>query len=233
MSEPPHDRARPKFDPDAAAARLDAGLSALGQTLSPQQREALLNYLAELVRWNAAYNLTALKDPLAMVDRHLVDSLSLRPHLVGQRILDGGTGAGLPGMVLAICEPERHFVLVDSNGKKVRFLRHIQRTLGLANVEPIQGRLESLVLEPPPDALVARALAPLARLIEWQQPWIDAGAPLLAMKAELEPDELADVPSDYDVDVRPLRWPGQDAARSLAVVRRQDSAVGGAADAPG
>jgi 16S rRNA (guanine527-N7)-methyltransferase len=211
------------FDSLAAGRQLDAGLAALGQPLPDEARERLLSYLAELVRWNAAYNLTALKDPLEMVDRHLVDSLSLRPHLVGRRILDGGTGAGLPGMVLAICEPERHFVLVDSNGKKVRFLRHVQRQLGLQNVEPIQSRLESLALDPPPDALVARALAPLARLIEWQKPWIDAGAPLLAMKAELTDVELADVPPGYDVEVRALTWAAQEAPRTLAVVRRNDA----------
>jgi 16S rRNA (guanine527-N7)-methyltransferase len=124
--------------------------------------------------------------------------------------------------VLAICEPDRDFVLVDSNGKKVRFLRHVQRLLGLRNVEPMQARLESLTLDPPPDALVARALAPLARLIEWQQPWIDAGAPLLAMKAELTDAERADVPPAYEVEVRDLTWFGQEAPRTLAVIRRNE-----------
>ncbi len=213
-------RTPPSFDPQAAARRLDAGLAALGQALPDATRDRLLRYLAELVRWNAAYNLTALKDPLEMVDRHLVDSLSLRPHLVGTRVLDAGTGAGLPGLVLAICEPERQFVLVDSNGKKVRFLRHVQRTLDLDNVEPIQARLEALDIDPPPDALVARALAPLPRLVDWLGPWLDSGAPLLAMKAELDEGERTGVPPGYGVDVQPLAWPGQDAPRTLAVVRR-------------
>ena len=219
-------RTSPRFDAPAAARRLDAGLDALGQALPDATRDRLLRYLAELVRWNAAFNLTALKDPLQMVDRHLVDSLSLRPHLVGDRILDGGTGAGLPGLVLAICEPDRQFVLVDSNGKKVRFLRHVQRTLGLANIEPIQARLEALALDPPPDALVARALAPLPRLVDWLAPWLDGGAPLLAMKAGLDEDEIAAVPDDYSVDVRTLAWPGLDAPRSLAVIRRRAAEAG-------
>lgn len=211
---------RPEFDPDAARARLDAGLAALGQPLDSGIRDRLIAYLGELVRWNAAYNLTALKNPLDMVDRHLVDSLSLRPHLEGRRILDGGTGAGLPGLVLALCEPDRHFLLVDSNGKKVRFLRHVQRTLDLSNIEPIQARLEQLDIEPRPDELVARALAPLPRLVEWLQPWIDAGAPLKAMKADLDRGEIDAVPTGYAVEVLPLTWTGQSAARTLAVVRR-------------
>lgn len=210
----------PRIDPVQARARLDAGLAALGQTLDEDTRDRLIAYLAELVRWNAAYNLTALKDPLEMVDRHLVDSLSLRPHLQGRRILDGGTGAGLPGLVLAICEPDKEFVLVDGNGKKIRFLRHVVRTLGLANVEPIHARIEDLDLAPAPDELVARALAPLPRLVEWFEPWLDAGAPLKAMKAELDSAEVAGVPEGYSVKVEPLTWPGQSAVRTLATVRR-------------
>ncbi len=215
------DRRDPNFDAAAVARRLDAGLAALGQAIPEDARDRLVAYLGELVRWNAAYNLTALKDPLEMVERHVVDSLSLRPHLDGTRILDAGTGAGLPGLVLAIVEPDRRFILVDSNGKKVRFLRHVQRTLGLANVEPIHGRLEDLAIDPPPDELTARALAPLPRLVEWLAPWIDAGAPLKAMKADLDPAERDALPDKYSLEVRPLAWPGQSAARTLAVVRRR------------
>src|SRR6056297_4292719 len=107
---------------EAMAQHLSAGLTSLGQALSQEQIETLLDYLAELVRWNKAYNLTAVTDPMEMVDRHIIDSLSIRPFITGSRILDSGTGAGLPGLVLAVAEPDRHFVLVDSNGKKVRFL---------------------------------------------------------------------------------------------------------------
>ncbi len=215
------DRRTPTFDRAAVSRRLDAGLAALDQSVTDEARDRLVAYLAELVRWNAAYNLTALKDPFDMVDRHLVDSLSLRPHLEGSRILDAGTGAGLPGLVLAIVEPDRQFILVDSNGKKVRFLRHVQRTLGLTNVDPVHGRLEALTFDPPPDELTARALAPLPRLVEWLAPWIDAGAPLKAMKAELDPAERDGLPGDCALEVRSLAWPGQAAVRTLAVVRRR------------
>jgi len=203
---------------EAMARRLVAGLEGLQQTLTEQQVEALLDYLAELVRWNKAYNLTAVTDPMEMVDRHIIDSLSIRPFIESRRILDSGTGAGLPGVVLAVAEPDRHFILVDSNGKKVRFLRHIKRTLGLDNIEPVHARLESLQLDPPPDQIVARALAPLARLVEWHRPWLDEGACLLAMKGQLEQAEIDDVPEKYSVKKRALEWRGMRAERCVGMV---------------
>ena len=211
----------PVLPREAMARRLVAGLASLEQTLSDEQIEALLDYLAELVRWNKAYNLTAVTDPLEMVDRHIIDSLSIRPFIEGRRILDSGTGAGLPGAVLAIAEPDRHFILVDSNGKKVRFLRHIKRTLGLENIEPVHARLESLDLDPPPEEIVARALAPLARLVEWHRPWLKKGARLLAMKARLEESERCAVPDAYNVRSIPLgRAASRGAERSVVIVTR-------------
>ena len=199
--------------------RLATGLENLGQSLTAVQIDAMLDYLAELARWNKAYNLTAVTDPLEMVERHLIDSLSIRPFLTGTRILDAGTGAGLPGLVLAIAEPQRHFVLVDSNGKKVRFLRHIQRTRRVDNIEPVQARLESLKLEPPPDEIIARALAPLARLVEWHAPWLAGGARLLAMKGRLEEAERAAVPDAYNVELHTLEHAGREGeARCLAII---------------
>ena len=214
---------RPRSDAplprEAMAQSLTTGLENLQQSLAPGQIETMLDYLAELTRWNNAYNLTAVDDPLEMVDRHLVDSLSIRPFLTGKRILDAGTGAGLPGLVLAIAEPQRHFVLVDSNGKKVRFLRHIQRALRLDNIEPVQARLESLELKPPPDEILARALAPLARLVEWHAPWLAGGSRLLAMKGRLEEAERAAVPDAYNVELHTLEHAGREGApRSLAIV---------------
>ncbi|MBL39463.1 MAG: 16S rRNA (guanine(527)-N(7))-methyltransferase RsmG [Xanthomonadales bacterium] len=208
---------------EAMAQRLSAGLNSLGQSLSDERIETLLDYLAELVRWNKAYNLTAVIDPMEMVHRHVIDSLSIRPFLEGRRILDSGTGAGLPGVVLAVAEPDREFVLVDSNGKKVRFLRHIRRTLGLENIEPIHARLESLTLDPPPDQIVARALAPLARLADWHRPWLERGACLLAMKGQLEQAEIDDVPDGYSVEKHALEWRGMQAERCIAKVAMRQS----------
>ncbi len=200
------------------ARRLPAALARVGALLPDAAVERLAGFLVELLRWNRAYNLTAVTEPGEMIERHVLDSLSIRSHLTGRRILDAGTGAGIPGLILAIAEPERHFVLVDSNRKKIRFLTHVARTLGLDNVEPIHARLESLSLDPPPDEIVARALAPLPRLVEWLAPQIDAGARLLAMKGRLADSERSEVPGAYNVDIESLDWPGREGARCLVVV---------------
>ncbi|MDT8437875.1 MAG: 16S rRNA (guanine(527)-N(7))-methyltransferase RsmG [Wenzhouxiangellaceae bacterium] len=206
----------------ALREQLQRGVQALGQELPEGSSDRLLAYLDELQRWNRAYNLTAVRELAAMVERHLVDSLSVRPYLDGARIVDAGTGAGLPGVVLAIAEPERQFMLVDSNGKKLRFLRHVQRELALDNIEPRQARLEALTHEPAPDQVVTRALAPLARMVGWCAPWLARGTTLLAMKGELDPAECRAVPDQYNVTIHPLQWPGQTAARCVAVIRKGD-----------
>lgn len=200
---------------------LDEGLEGLSLALGDAQREALLAYLALLRRWNQAYNLTAIDDGGEMVTRHLLDSLSILPWLKGERVLDAGTGGGLPGVPLAIACPERRFWLVDSNGKKVRFLRQVRRELGLNNIEPMHSRLEQLELPAPPTTVTARALAPLDRLLAWHGRWLDQGARLLAMKARLGESECAAVPAAYNVDIHDLQVPGIDARRCLAVLSRK------------
>ncbi len=195
----------------------------MGIELSAQQVEALLAYLDLLSRWNRAYNLTAVDEPVEMVDRHLLDSLSILPWLKADRVLDAGTGAGLPGVPLAIACPDRRFVLVDTNGKKVRFLRQVRRELGLDNIEPVQGRLETLDPdEYPAGEIVARALAPLPRLVEQLEAWLACGARLLAMKARLEQSECESVPSGYNVDRIELDVPGTAARRCLVIVSRNE-----------
>lgn len=203
---------------DQFAGRLTAALTRIDAPLPDSAVRRLADFLAELLRWNRAYNLTTVTEPDEMIERHVVDSLSIRAHLGGRRILDAGTGAGIPGVILAIAEPERHFVLVDSNRKKIRFLNHLARSLKLDNVEPVHGRLESLSLDPMPDQIVARALAPLPRLVEWLGPWIDSGARLLAMKGRLAESERSQVPDAYNVSIKPLDWPGREGARCLVVV---------------
>lgn len=200
---------------------LSRGLARLGLDLGLAQRGQLLAYLALMARWNQAYNLTAVDRPDEMVARHLLDSLSILPWLEGERIVDSGTGAGLPGVPLAIACPERHFVLVDGNGKKIRFLRQVRRELKLANIEPVQARLEDLPVEPVPDTITARALAPLERLVEWHRPWLERGARLLAMKSARAENERSGVPEAYNVDIIDLEVPGSSARRCLAVVTKQ------------
>lgn len=202
-------------------ARLDVGLAELGLALEETGKARLLGYLALLSRWNRAYNLTAVDQPAAMVDRHLIDSLSILPWVDGCRILDAGTGAGLPGVPLAIACPDRHFLLVDSNGKKVRFLRQVRRELGLDNIEPVHSRLEDFRPETRPDLVLARALAPLPRLVDQLGHLLAGGASLLAMKGRLEEDECAAVADAYNIERIELNVPGASGARSLAILRKR------------
>ena len=203
--------------------RLEHGLEAMGLELSSDQIASLLAYLSLLARWNRAYNLTAVDEPAEMVERHLIDSLSILPWLEGDRVLDAGTGAGLPGVPLAIACPDRHFILVDTNGKKVRFLRQVRRELGLDNIEPVHGRLE--MIDPgeyPADDVVARALAPLPRLVGQLEGWLVRGARLLAMKGRLEQSECDSVSSGYNVDRIELEVQGTAARRCLVIVSRNE-----------
>jgi 16S rRNA (guanine527-N7)-methyltransferase len=213
------------LDPALAALDpvLEDGIDAMSLTLAPSQRRRLFDYLALLIRWNRAFNLTAVDQPRAMVARHLLDSLSVLPWLVGSTVVDSGTGAGLPGVVLAIASPQRRFTLIDSNGKKVRFLRQVRRSLNLNNVEPVQARLEALAERAAPDTVTARALAPLERLVAWHRPWLETGSRLVAMKARLDDDERSAVPDAYNVERVDLRVPGLDASRCLAIVTMRQS----------
>jgi 16S rRNA (guanine527-N7)-methyltransferase len=176
----------------------------------------LAAYLALLERWNRAYNLTAVRDPEAMVVRHLLDSLSILPWLEGPRVLDVGSGAGLPGIPLAIARPEYGFCLLDSNGKRTRFLTQATAELQLANVSVVRSRVEDYRPTALFNSVVSRAFATLADLVA------DAGrlcAPegrLLAMKGVFPDDELARLPPAYRVvGVYPLRVPHLDAERHL------------------
>ncbi|TVQ41378.1 MAG: 16S rRNA (guanine(527)-N(7))-methyltransferase RsmG [Wenzhouxiangella sp.] len=202
---------------------LAVGLDALKLALTAEQRGCLLRYLALLAHWNKAYNLTAIDQPEEMLARHLLDSLSVKGFLCGPLVMDSGTGAGLPGVPLAIAEPGLQFRLVDSNGKKVRFLRQVRRELGLDNIEPVHARLEALGPEPVPDTITARALAPLARLVDWHRTWLDQGARLLALKARVEENELKAVPDAYNVELVELEVPGLDARRCLAIITADSS----------
>lgn len=207
---------------DPAFAELDEeladGLATLGLALNLARRRQLLDYLALLARWNKAYNLTAVSRPREMVARHLLDSLSILPWLAGNGIVDAGTGAGLPGVPLAIACPERHFTLVDGNGKKIRFLRQVRRELKLGNIQPIHARLEDLPTEDAPDTITARALAPLERLVAWHRPWLQRGTRLLAMKGRLSEAECAAIPSEFKLECHDLNVPGTD-QRTLAIIQ--------------
>ncbi len=207
------------------AQDLARGQAALGLSLPPEVQKALLDYLALLQRWNRAYNLTAVKDPRAMVHRHLLDSLSVLPYLDEAPpgpLADVGSGAGLPGLPLALARPNRDVLLVDSVGKKVRFLRQAVRELGLGErVRVVQGRVEALTDESGRYAVVtARAFAPLGRIVRLAGHLLRADGRILAMKGRVEEAELAEVPTGWRVrQVAPLRVPGTEGARHLVVLQ--------------
>lgn len=200
-------------------ARLRAGTTELGLTLSAQGCERLLDYLELLVRWNAVYNLTAVRDPSDMVARHLLDSLAVAPFVRGDSLADLGSGAGLPGIPLAILEPARQFVLIDSNGKKSRFLREVVRMLGLNNVRVEQIRAEDA--QGQFDCITSRAFAGLAQMLAWGGHLLAPGGAWLAMKGLLKRDEIVALPGGFAIDrVEPLAVPGLGAARHLVIIRR-------------
>jgi 16S rRNA (guanine527-N7)-methyltransferase len=200
------------------AAALEQGLLELGVHTAPDQRQALLCYLELLVRWNSSYNLTAVRDPEQMVYRHLLDSLAVAPLLPlhARRIIDVGTGAGLPGVPLAILFPERQFDLLDSNGKKTRFLFQVKTALGLANMTVLHTRVESWLPQSPYDAVLSRAFASLLDMVECCSHLIDERGCYLAMKGIRPEAELEAVSACCDIRrVHELRVPGLEEQRHL------------------
>ena len=201
-------------------AELDAGLHALG--LDAALASPLLLYLTLLIRWNRAYNLTAIRDPGEMVGKHLLDALAIHPFVdaIGG-LADLGSGPGLPGIPLAIAKPRLQVTLVESNGKKARFLREAVRTLGLANARVAETRAEALDEPGAYDAITARALATVPLILELGGHLLKPDGRLLAMKGARPDDEIAALPPGWHVQtVQLLRVPGLAAERHLVVVGR-------------
>lgn len=203
-----------------SADRVQASLDALGLAADPAQVDALVRYLALLSRWNRAYNLTAVRDPEAMVTRHLADCAAVLPHVQGRRVLDVGTGAGLPGIVIAVLRPESQCVLLDSNAKKTRFCLQAVGELGLSNVRVERARVEDLPAVPGFDTVVARAFATLEVLAAATGRLCAPGGRILAMKGT-HPQEELEALDEGAVSARVVRLqvPGLDADRHLVIMR--------------
>ncbi len=203
---------------DGWAPRLRQGIDALKIAIDPAAQQRLLEFLALLVQWNAAYNLTAVRDPLAMIDRHLIDALSLMPHLDGTDLADIGTGPGIPGMVLALVRPFDRVWLVDSNGKKTRFLRECLRRFDLPQVKVHEARAESLTGESF-GQVVSRAYTDLSTFVVSTRGLIAPTGRWLAMKGKSPADEIAALPNWASVQaVHRLDVPGADGERHLVVI---------------
>jgi 16S rRNA (guanine527-N7)-methyltransferase len=211
---------------DALLATLTSGLDALG--IDRAHAPALLGYLALLARWNRTYNLTAIRDVREMVPRHLLDSLAMHAHLDGvENLADLGTGPGLPGIPLAIARPALRVALVESNGKKARFLREAARRLALPNVEVVESRIEHVDAPGAFDAITARALATLPEILALGGHLIAPHGRLLAMKGALPREEIDALPPGWRMQVvHPLCVPGLEAERHLVVVERGPRAEG-------
>lgn len=202
--------------------QLLAGAERLGLSLSEQQLSQLLAYLQLFAKWNAAYNLSAVRKIEDMVSRHLLDSLSIVPFLEGgERWLDVGSGGGLPGIPLAILFPEKDLTLLDSNGKKTRFLFQVKTELQLERVKVVQSRVEEFQPESPFDVVFSRAFASLQEFLTGCAHLVTPGGHFYAMKGQYPEDELREVKKPFNVEhCHPHHVPGETAARHLIVIKR-------------
>ncbi|MDX1251644.1 MAG: 16S rRNA (guanine(527)-N(7))-methyltransferase RsmG [Gammaproteobacteria bacterium] len=198
---------------------LAEGLQQMGLHLPDETQARMLAYIALLAKWNRAYNLTAVRDPMQMVTRHLLDSLAVLPYIKGSRVLDVGTGAGLPGIPLALALPEWRFVLLDSNRKKTRFLIQVVAELGLKNVTVETCRVEEYHPAQLFDTVISRAFAELSEMLGAAGRLCRPAGVMLAMKGEYPVAELAAMSPGFKVtEVHALHVPGLDAARHLVCV---------------
>ena len=201
--------------------RLVRDAASLQVALTEEDAARLLALLEELSRWNRSYNLTAIATPADMVTHHLLDSLAISPDLEGTRIADAGTGAGFPGLPLAVCNPQREFTLIDATAKKIHFVRHAVQRLRLTNVSAMHARVEALRPDAPFDTVVTRAFAPLPRMLAKVATLCGPGTRVLAMKGKWPAQELAALPAPWRVVAsRELTVPGLSAARCVIALKR-------------
>lgn len=209
---------------------IAVGLDALGEPAGGNVVARLARLVDELARWSRRVNLTAVREPRDMIALHLLDSLAVRPLVHGRRVLDVGTGGGFPGLPLAIVMPDRQFTLLDGNGKKIAFVRHMIGDLGLANADAVKARVEAFAPGPRFDTVVARAFAPLPRLVELAGHLVADNGRLVAMKGKYPADEIAslgDAGHGWNIDVSELTIPGlANHERHAAVLSRQPAEAG-------
>ncbi|PWB17102.1 16S rRNA (guanine(527)-N(7))-methyltransferase RsmG [Acinetobacter sp. AM] len=202
---------------------LKQGSQALGLELSEETLNLLLKYQDALVLWNKAYNLTAIRDPKEMLVKHLLDSLSILKDLPAGRLLDIGTGGGMPGMIIALCQPERSCVLLDSNGKKIRFLKQFIADLKLKNVVAVQTRVEdedSIQDLGKFDVITSRAFASLTDFVTASKPYMHEKSIIASMKGLIPQDEIIALKDEYSCEVTELKVPRLDEQRHLLLLKQ-------------
>lgn len=209
---------------------LKKGIDELSLDIPAETQQKLIQYIELIAKWNKSFNLTAIRDINEMVTLHLLDSLAVVPFISGHRILDVGAGAGLPGIVLALCYPDKEFVLIDTNGKKTRFMTQAKIELGLSNVEVVHARVdeygidESNIKEKGPlkpfDAIISRAFASISDMLGYVDHLVTGETTVLAMKADSE-NEISQMPEAYIIDtIHELNIPGLQAKRQLIVITK-------------
>lgn len=211
------------FDRQQLTRVLTAGAHDLQLALSEAQLAQLIAYLALLAKWNAVYNLTAVRDPAQMVTQHLLDSLAAVSAFAGATsVLDVGAGGGLPGIVLAIARPDLQVAMIDTVHKKTAFLTQAKAELGLTNVTVHTARVEQLQVAQKFDVITSRAFAELADFVNWSGHLLKEGGRFIAMKGVLPTDEIARLPVGWKMtEMRPLRVPGLDAERHLIFIEAE------------
>jgi 16S rRNA (guanine527-N7)-methyltransferase len=201
---------------------LVSGIASLNLKVTDQQVDQLLNFIKLIEKWNKAYNLTAIRDRDEMARLHILDSLAIVPHIEGKRIIDIGTGAGLPGIPLAICLPEDGFTLLDSNAKKTRFVQQVVLELKLKNVEVLHSRVENYHPEQTYDAVLTRAFASLPDIVKLTAHLLSKEGVLLAMKGQSLDAELAEITAKKSVIS--VSVPGTDVERCLVRIQSPEQA---------
>jgi len=204
--------------------RLKQGIDELSLEIAPETQQKLIQYVELIAKWNKSFNLTAIRNIDEMVTLHLLDSLAVVPFIKANRILDVGAGAGLPGIVLALCYPDKEFVLIDTNGKKTRFMTQAKIELGLANVEVVHARVDEYQPLKAFDAIISRAFASISDMLGYVDHLVTPETTILAMKADSE-DEISRMPTDdklaYTIDtIHELKIPGLQAKRQLIVITK-------------
>ncbi len=204
-------------------ALLSQLIEKTGMEIPASQQDQLIGYVELLNKWNKAYNLTSVRDPNEMVVKHIMDSIVVGTHLDGERYIDVGTGPGLPGIPLAITNPDKEFVLLDSLGKRIRFIRQVTHELGIKNVTAVQSRVEEYQPETGFDGVLSRAFASMNDMVSWCRHLPAENGNFLALKGQLDASEVDDVPHWCSVtDIKPLHVPGLEGDRHLVILAAKD-----------
>ena len=196
-------------------------LDKAGIRLTDQQIDRLIGYVELLHKWNKAYNLTSVRQPEQMLIRHIIDSIVVEPYLQGKSFIDVGTGPGLPGIPLSIVRPDSQFVLLDSLGKRIRFLKQVQHELKLTNITPVQSRVEEYQRENGFDGVISRAFASLQDMLTWCAHLPAENGLFYALKGTYPEDEITQLPDNFIVkSINKLDIPELDSERHLVIVRK-------------